>query len=114
MGQWLRRFWEQRGFVVSFSDRGSVLTNQDVTRIADVTFVAVPLTATPAALAALSPHMESDHALISIASLMGPSADALADCTGEALCAHPVFGPSVREVRGLPVVVAPLRGERWA
>jgi prephenate dehydrogenase len=45
---------------------------------------------------------------------MGPSAAALADCTGEALCVHPVFGPSVGEVHGLPVVVAPLRGEYWA
>jgi prephenate dehydrogenase len=114
MGLWLRRFWEERGFAVSFSDRGSVLTNQDVARTSDLTFVAVPLAATPDVLASLAPRISADQALISIASLMGPSAAALADCSGEALCAHPVFGPSVREVRGLPVVIAPLRGERWA
>ncbi len=114
MGVWLRRFWEQRGFAVSFSDRGSGLSNEDVARSSDLTFVAVPLKATPAVLIALGPHVGPDQALISIASLMGPSADALAGCSGEALCAHPVFGPSVREVHGLPVVIAPLHGARWA
>jgi len=114
MGLWLRRFWELRGFTVCFSDRESALTNEDVAQASDLTFVAVPLTATPGVLAALGPKLGSAQGLVSIASLMGPSAAALADCSGEALCAHPVFGPSVREVRGLPVVIAPLRGERWA
>jgi prephenate dehydrogenase len=114
MGLWLRRFWERRGFAVAFSDRGSSLTNEDVARRSDLTFVAVPLMVTADVLAALSAHIGADQALISIASLMGPSAAALADCTGQTLCAHPVFGPTVREVRGLPVVVAPLRGEHWA
>ena len=114
MGRWLRSFWEARGFAVSFSDRGTALTNQDIATTTDITFVAVPLTATPTELEALAPLLSSDQALVSIASLMEPSAAALTRCTGEALCAHPVFGPSVREVRGLPVVVARLRGDRWA
>jgi prephenate dehydrogenase len=114
MGLWLRRFWERRGLAVSFSDRGSLLTNEDVAQQSDLTFVAVPLTATPDVLVALSPYIGADQALISIASLMGPSATALVGCVGQTLCAHPVFGPSVREVHGLPVVVAPIRGERWA
>ncbi|MGH2345218.1 MAG: prephenate dehydrogenase/arogenate dehydrogenase family protein, partial [Chloroflexota bacterium] len=114
MGRWLRRFWEERGYAVSFSDRGTAMTNEGVTRAADLTFVAVPLTQTPAVAEALAPILGSDQALVSIASLMGPSAAALAACTGEALCAHPVFGPAVREVRGLPVVTARVRGERWA
>jgi prephenate dehydrogenase len=113
MGLWLRRFWEQRGFAVSFSDRDSALTNEDIARTSDLTFVAVPLAVTPEVLVALGPLVGPEQALISIASLMEPSAAALAGCSGEALCAHPVFGPSVREVRGLPVVIAPLRGGHW-
>jgi prephenate dehydrogenase len=114
MGRWLRRFWEERGYVVSYSDRGTAVTNVEVARTADLTFVAVPLSSTPAVAKALAPIVGADQALISIASLMGPSAAALAGCAGEALCAHPVFGPSVREIRGLPVVTARVRGEHWA
>jgi prephenate dehydrogenase len=29
------------------------------------------------------------------------------------LCAHPVFGPTVRSYAGLPVVTAPIHGARW-
>ncbi len=114
MGRWLRRFWEERGYAVAYSDHATALSNEEVARTADLTFVAVPLASTPAVAKALAPLIGADQALVSIASLMGPSAAALAGCTGEALCAHPVFGPSVREVRGLPVVTARVRGERWA
>lgn len=113
MGRWLRRFWEERGFVVLQSDLGTTLTNEEVVRQADLTFLAVPLSATPAVARTVALLLGPEQALVSIASLMGPSAAALAACAGEAICAHPVFGPTVRELRGLPVVLATVRGERW-
>ncbi|HVA88467.1 MAG TPA: prephenate dehydrogenase dimerization domain-containing protein [Chloroflexota bacterium] len=113
MGQWLRRFWAGRGLEVRYSDRDTALSNEDLACSADVTFVAVPIRDTPPLLGALAPLLEPGQALISIASLMGPSAAALSTGVGEAICAHPVFGPTVREYRDLPVVVAKLRGDRW-
>jgi len=114
MGGWLRRFWEGRGCEVRYSDLRTTLTNQDLVRWASLTFVSVPLQHTPGILRELAPLVGADCALASIASLMVPSAAALAGGTGEALCAHPVFGPTVIATEGLPVVVAPVRGSRWA
>lgn len=113
MGRWLRRFWEGRGLEARYSDRGTPLSNEEIVGWADLTFVAVPLRDTPPVLRALSPLLEPRQALISIASLMGPSADALALGVGEAICVHPVFGPTVGEYRDLPVVMARIRGNRW-
>ncbi|HWE62107.1 MAG TPA: prephenate dehydrogenase dimerization domain-containing protein, partial [Chloroflexota bacterium] len=62
----------------------------------------------------LAPHVTGDRALVSIGSLMAPSAEALAGVSAEAICAHPVFGPTVTTTAGLPVIVAPVRGTRWA
>ena len=113
MGQWLRRFWAGRGLEVRHSDRGTSPSNEEIAGWADLIFVAVPLGETPPVLRTLAPLLAPRQALISIASLMGPSADALALGVGEAICAHPVFGPTVREYRDLPVVMAQLRGKRW-
>jgi len=113
MGRWLRQFWEDQGYEVIFSDRATDLRNEDVVVNAAVTFVAVPLHLTPAVLRELLPHLSADRALVSIASLMGPSAQVLADAPGESLCAHPVFGPTVTATAGLPVILAPVQGRRW-
>lgn len=114
MGGWLRRFWEGRGCEVRFSDLQTALTNEELVRWASLTFVSVPLQHTPRVLRELAPLVGTDCALASIASLMVPSAAALIEGTGEALCAHPVFGPTVIATSGLPVVVASVRGIRWA
>jgi prephenate dehydrogenase len=113
MGRWLCRFWHERGFSVLASDQDTPRRNEDVVQAADLTFVAVPLATTPAVIAALAPHVPAEHAVVSIASLMEPSAMALAALAAETLCAHPVFGPSVASTAGLPVVVAPVHGARW-
>jgi prephenate dehydrogenase len=114
MGRWLRRFWQDRGHQVVFSDRQTALSSEEVVCRAGLTVVAVPLQSTPAVLRSLAPLASEQSALVSIASLMAPSAEALAESPGETLCAHPVFGPTVGSIRGLPVVVAPVRGERWS
>jgi len=113
MGRWLRHFWEGRGLEVRHSDLGTAFSNEEIARWADLTFVAVPLRDTPPVLRTLASRLEPRRALISIASLMGPSAEAMALGVGETICVHPVFGPTVREHRDLPVVVARLRGEQW-
>ena len=89
------------------------LTNESVARSADITFVAVPLGKTPAVLRTLVDCCGERQCLVSIASLMQPSARELASACAEALCMHPVFGPTVRALENLPVVVSPVRGESW-
>ena len=114
MGSWLRRFWEAQGCETRFSDRGTALTNAEVVLWAQMTFVAVPLDATPSLLRELAPLATGDRVLVSIASLMHPSAAALSEAPGAAICAHPVFGPTVTRTNGLPVIIAPVRGTAWA
>ncbi len=113
MGRWLRSFWEPRCAQVVWSDRDSELSNDRVVRRADITFVAVPLGQTPAALRSLAPLAGEHQCLVSIGSLMEPSARELAAAPGEALCVHPVFGPTVRALVNLPIVVSPVRSGRW-
>jgi prephenate dehydrogenase len=44
---------------------------------------------------------------------MEPSVVELGALRGESMCAHPVFGPTVRRATGLPIAVAGVRGDRW-
>jgi prephenate dehydrogenase len=113
MGRWLLAFWSSRGFEVVVSDRDTRLSNEDAVRGADLTFVAVPLRSTPEVIRSLAELVKRDCGLVSIASLMEPSLPALETVRGEAICAHPVFGPSVLNSNGLPMITAPIRGIRW-
>lgn len=113
MGRWLRGFWQVRGATVLWSDRGSTCTNAGVVEASDLTFVAVPLRATPGLIRALAPVVSVRQCLISIASLMEPSARELAAVSGDALCVHPMFGPTVQRTAGLPIAVAHVHGDRW-
>ncbi len=113
MGGWLRKFWEERGAQVIWSDRETCLSSQAVVESADITFVAVPLGETPAVLRELAPRSAEGRCLVSIASLMEPSAHELIAARGDSLCAHPVFGPTVRATENLRVVISPVRGDSW-
>lgn len=113
MGQWLRSFWLARGTDVAWSDRDTLRTNADVVQAADLTFVAVPLRLTPSVIRDLAPIVSEGQCLVSIGSLMQPSAAELASVRGDAVCVHPIFGPTARQYAGLPIAVAGVRGNRW-
>src|SRR5258708_2693213 len=113
MGRWLHSFWTERGCEVLVSDRDTNTSNEEVVRGSDRSFVAVPLRATPEVIGSLAGFVGLDSGLVSIASLMAPSVRELEEVRGDALCAHPVFGPTVRSHAGLPLITAPIRGTRW-
>jgi prephenate dehydrogenase len=113
MGRWLQSFWVERGCEVLISDRDTAISSEDLVRGSDIAFVAVPLRATPEVIRTLAGVVGLESGLVSIASLMAPSVRQLEAVRGEALCAHPVFGPTVRSCAGLPMMMAPVRGTRW-
>ena len=113
MGSLFARLLGAAGATVLLSDRDTPLRNVDLAARCDLTFVAVPLRATPGVLAELAPCIRPEAALCSLGSLMEPAATALETCPGEAFLLHPLFGPAHKRLHGATLALAVLRGGRW-
>jgi len=109
MGGWFVGFFEERGWSVDVSDpdadeRESVpLERADEYR---VVVVAVPIEATPDVIEEVASHM-SDGLLMDVTSVKGEPVEAMraAPDDVELLGTHPMFGPSVRSMRGQTVII---------
>lgn len=76
---------------------------------ADIVMVAVPMQIAASMTARLAPHVREDALLCDINSLKRDVCAAMADCRGEAMGLHPMFGPTVRSLRRQKVVVCPVK-----
>ncbi len=114
MGQWLRRFFEARGFPVLVADLGTTPTAAQVASQADVVILCVPIPVVAQVAREVSPHLKPSAALMDIASVkQRPLADMLKAFPGEVVGTHPLFGPGEPDIAGLTVVLCPGRGTRW-
>ncbi|MGM0576836.1 MAG: prephenate dehydrogenase/arogenate dehydrogenase family protein [Myxococcota bacterium] len=110
MGRRLREVLEDRGHRVDVLDRGDAREPAEVVRAADVTILAVPMSAAVEATRALAPHVRPDALFCDINSLKVEVCRAAEEvCPGEVLGLHPMFGPSVRSFAGQKVVVCRIR-----
>lgn len=116
MGSWLVDFLERRGWEVAVCDPdaedGVPIDRADGF---DVVAVAVPIDDTEEVIADVAPRL-SDGLLMDVTSVKEAPVDAMCDHADEdveVLGTHPMFGPSVRSVRGQTVILVDGRaGER--
>lgn len=114
MGQWLKRFFEERGFPVLVSDLDTSPGAVEVASRADVVVLCVPIPAVAQVAREVGPHLKPSAALMDIASVkQRPLADMLKAFNGEVVGTHPLFGPGEPGISGLTVVLCPGRGGRW-
>jgi prephenate dehydrogenase len=114
MGQWLKRFFEDRGLTVLVADLDTPQTSQEVAQEADVVILCVPIPEVAKVAREVAPHLKPDAALVDITSVkQSPMAAMLAAFPGEVVGTHPLFGPGEESINGRTVVLCPGRGERW-
>ncbi|MDB4976174.1 MAG: Prephenate dehydrogenase, partial [Myxococcaceae bacterium] len=114
MGKRMCALFEGLGHRVLAVDRTTSLTAEQAAQRADVTLIAVPITATEQVLREVGPHVPAHGLLMDISSLKQRPLETMLACTAASvLGTHPMFGPLVRTLHGQRVVLCPGRGDAW-
>jgi Prephenate dehydrogenase len=111
MGRWFERFLVEREIDVALVGRSSKAHYADY----DLVVIAVPVDVTCDVIAEVAPQMKPGAVLFDITSVKkDPVKQMLISAPPgvELLSVHPLFGPSMPDMEGQTVIVAPVRGER--
>jgi prephenate dehydrogenase len=130
MGQWFTLFFKERGFEVTVWGKGGkkeiarkleVPFASDLEAIipeSDIVIVSVPINITEETIAEVAPKMKSRSLLMDFTSIKVKPVEAMrkfAPREVEILGTHPMFGPTIRTIRGQTVILVPVEGrsEKW-
>jgi prephenate dehydrogenase len=114
MGRWFKRFFEGQGMKVLIADLDTPQSSQEVTRLADVVILSVPIHKVKEVVQEVAPHLRPEAALMDLTSVkQSPVSTMLAHFPGEVVGIHPLFGPREKSIAGRTMVLCPGRGERW-
>ena len=109
MGKWLSRHLAGLGFDVygfyKHRDDSDILTK------ADLVIVSVPIGATSKVIKSSVKHMRKGATLMEIASLKSNTYEAMVEASSmgyNAICVHPMFGPSTTDLEEKTVVLIPV------
>lgn len=130
MGQWFTRFFKEKGYQVTVWGKGGkieVARKLDVSfasnleeevKESDIVIVSVPINVTEETIAEIAPKMKSGSLLMDFTSIKVRPVEAMmkfAPPDVEILGTHPMFGPTIRTIRGQTVILVPVkeRSESW-
>ena len=110
MGQWLTGHLSSLGYsVAGFDERRG--DDPSILAEADLVVVSVPVGDTAAVIRSALKHMRRDATIMEIASLKTGIHEAMVKASGlgyNALCVHPMFGPSATSLKDKTVAVIPV------
>ncbi len=110
MGQWLTRHLTSLGYsVTGFDER--IGDDPFILAEADLVIVSVPVGATVIVIRSAIKHMRRDATIMEIASLKTGIHEEMVKASGlgfNALCVHPMFGPSATSLKDKTVAVIPV------
>ena len=130
MGQWFTRFFKERGYEVTVWGKGGkteIARKLEVpfasdleTAVpeSDIVIVSVPINVTEETIAEIAPKMKAGSLLMDFTSIKVKPVEAMrkfAPSDVEILGTHPMFGPTIRTIRGQTVILVPVKGrsEKW-
>jgi len=128
-GQWFVKFFKERGFGVTVwgknrrldvAEKLGVPFADDINEAigeSDVVMISVPINITESIIREIAPKMRPGSLLMDVTSIKKGPVDAMeryAPEGVECLGTHPMFGPSIPDIRGQTVILTPTRRcTRW-
>ncbi|MBI2623664.1 MAG: prephenate dehydrogenase/arogenate dehydrogenase family protein [Candidatus Liptonbacteria bacterium] len=114
-GRWFRSWGKRKGYKVIGSDVGTMLSNRDVARGADIIIVAVlPMKNAPLVIREIAPVLGKKKFLICITSVKTYEVRAIRrEVRCEAVAIHHFCSPTVPNWRGQNVAVCEIRLSKW-
>jgi prephenate dehydrogenase len=129
-GRWFARFYKKHGFDVviwGINRRKDIAEELGVQfaesldneiKTSDIVMISVPINVTENTIKEIAPKMPHGSLLMDITSIKTVPMDAMLKCAPsdvEILGTHPMFGPSIPDIRGQVVIFTPVEGRcsRW-
>lgn len=134
MGEWFARFFKDNNCdvrIVDISDKTELVANElgvqfstaDILKVdagvlkeafanTDVVLVSVPIDITERVIERVGPALQEGSLLMDVTSVKRAPVAMMEKCTTEGvevLGTHPLFGPSAKSLRGMPVIFVPIR-----
>jgi prephenate dehydrogenase len=127
-GRWFARFYKKHGFDVvvwginkkkEIAEELGVAFADDIDneiRSSDIVMISVPINKTEKTISDIAPRMSSGSLIMDITSIKTGPIEAMikhAPEDVEILGSHPMFGPSIPDIRGQIVIFTPVRSSKW-
>src|SRR4030067_3490829 len=127
-GRWFARFYKKHGFDVviwginrkkEIAEELSVVFADDIDseiRSSDIVMISVPINKTEKTISDIAPKMAPGSLIMDITSIKKGPMEAMikyAPEDVEILGSHPMFGPSIPDIRGQIVIFTPVRSSKW-
>lgn len=113
MGRWFARLLRKEGYKVHICGRETRLGVSDLAGLCNVVVVAVPISVTAEVIKQIGPLMSAGSLLMDLTSLKKEPVELmLTSSQADVVGCHPLFGPSLKDVRGQNVVLCPARSSR--
>jgi prephenate dehydrogenase len=127
-GRWFARFYKKHGFDVviwgvnkkkEIAEELGVAFADDIDseiRSSDIVMISVPINKTEKTISDIAPKMSSGSLIMDITSIKTGPMEAMIKYTPddvEILGSHPMFGPSIPDIRGQIVILTPVRSSKW-
>lgn len=130
MGQWFTRFFKGKGYEVTVWGKGGkteiarklevpfASNLETAVPESDIVIISVPIDVTEETISEIAPKMKAGSLLMDFTSVKVKPIEAMkkfAPSDVEILGTHPMFGPTIRTIRGQTVILVPVKGrsEKW-
>jgi len=115
IGKWFANFFTREGYTVHISGRAVGMRPDEMAAACHVVIVSVPISSTRDVIEQVGPYMQKNALLMDFTSLKGdPVSCMLESSLSEVMGCHPLFGPDVKSMERLNIVLCPVRVKKWA
>lgn len=111
-GSQFARFFRKKGFKVLIGSR-SGLSYEDCAKKSDIVIISVPIDVAVDTINQISGFVKKDALLADFTSLKTLACRAMLKSKSAVIGIHPMFGPSIKSLRGQTIVICPLRPGKW-
>jgi prephenate dehydrogenase len=109
MGKLFAGIFSRAGYEVLVSGRSTGLPNTDLAKECSIVIVSVPIRSTVQVIGEIAPVLAGDQLVCDLTSLKMEPVAAMKRSRAQVIGLHPMFGPTVRSLKGQIVVVCPER-----
>ncbi|HOE92955.1 MAG: prephenate dehydrogenase [Euryarchaeota archaeon ADurb.Bin023] len=109
LGGLFRKIFEEEGFEVLVSSRTTSLSKEELIRKSDIIIVSVPIKSTIPVIREITPFIKEGKLLMDLTSLKVGPINEMLKSKADVLGAHPLFAPSIGDVRGQTIILCPQR-----
>jgi prephenate dehydrogenase len=109
LGELFKKIFEEEGLEVLVSSRSTSLSKEELIRKSDIVIVSVPIKSTIGVIREVVPFMAEGKLFMDLTSLKVGPIDEMLKSKADVLGAHPLFAPSIGNIKGQTIILCPER-----